>query len=72
MASSSELKGQLTRNLVGILVMICRSKIAKIVLMGNPRWPPRGGHHENLFFSSSSKLKKPIDFKLGRKHRVDL
>ena len=38
-ASTSELKGQLTRNLVGRLVVTGRSKLAKIVPIGNPRWP---------------------------------
>ena len=49
-ASSPEPMGQLTCNLVGSIVVIRRSKIAKIVPIGNPRW----GHLENLFFTSSS------------------
>ena len=49
--------------------MTCRSKIAKIVPIQDGCL---GGHLENLFFACSPKLKKPIDFKLGRKHRVDL
>ena len=32
--------GQLTRYLVGSIRVTCRSKIAKIVPIGNPRWPP--------------------------------
>ena len=39
-ASSPEPKGQLTPNLLGSIRMTCRSKIAKIVPIGNPRWPP--------------------------------
>ena len=38
--TSPELKGQLTQNLVGSVRVTCRSKIAKIVLIGNPRWLP--------------------------------
>ena len=34
--SLPELKGQLTPNLVGNIRVTCRSKIAKILLMGNP------------------------------------
>ena len=68
---NSELKGQLTRNLVGSIVMICRSKKAKIVPIGNPGWS-LGGHLENLFFASSPKLKKQIDSKFGRNHQIDL
>ena len=69
--SSSELKGQLTRNLAGSIWKTCRSNIAKIVQIGNQRWL-LGSRLENLFFASSPILKKPIDSKLGRKHRVDL
>ena len=32
--------GQLTRYLVGSIGVTCRSKIAKIIQIGNPRWPP--------------------------------
>ena len=70
-ASSSKLKGQLTRNLVGSIGMTCRSKIAKIVPIGNPDGC-LCSHLENLFFATSPKLKKPVDSKLGRKHRVDI
>ena len=38
--TSSEPKGQLTRSLVESIRVTSRSKIAKLVLMGNPRWPP--------------------------------
>ena len=38
--ASSELKGQLTRNLVGSIGVTCRSKIAKIVPIVNPSWLP--------------------------------
>ena len=47
-ASSPEPKSQLTPNMVGSLGVTCRSKIAKIVQIGNPRWL----HLENLFFAS--------------------
>ena len=39
-ASSPELKGQLTRNLVGSIGVTCRSKIAKIMPIVNPSWLP--------------------------------
>ena len=39
-ASSSELKGQLTWNLVGSIGVTCRSKIAQTVLIGSPKWRP--------------------------------
>ena len=38
-ASSPEQKEQLTWNLVCSIGVTFRSKIAKIILMGNPRWP---------------------------------
>ena len=37
--------------------MTCRSKIAKIVLIGNPRWPPWPPSCESLFFASSPEPK---------------
>ena len=39
-ASSFEPKGQLTRNLVGSIGVTRRSKIAKILPIVNPSWPP--------------------------------
>ena len=39
-ASSPELKGHLTPNLLGSIRVTCRTKIAKIVPIGNPRWQP--------------------------------
>ena len=44
----------------------CRTKTAKIVLVGN------GGHLENLFFTSSPTPGGPVDLKLGRNHLGDL
>ena len=38
--STPELKVQLTGNFVDGIVMTCRSKFAKIVQIGNPRWLP--------------------------------
>ena len=38
-ASSPESKGLLTLNLVGSIGVTCRSKIAKIVPIRNPKWP---------------------------------
>ena len=62
---------QCTRNFVGSIGMICRSKIAKIVPIGNPRWPPWGTSRKSTF-RFSSWIKRPIDSKLGRKHQGDL
>ena len=39
-ASSPEPKGQLTPNWLGSIGVTYKSKIAKIVLIRNPRWPP--------------------------------
>ena len=51
------------KNLVGSIRVTCRSKIAKIFPIGNPRWPPyHGGHLENLFFSSSPSACRTWDF----------
>ena len=41
-ASSLDLKGQLTRNFVGSITVTGRSKMAKIVPIGNPGWLPWG------------------------------
>ena len=38
-ASSPEQKDLLTLNKVGSIGVTCRSKIAKILLIRNPRWP---------------------------------
>ena len=46
----------------------CRTKIAKIVPIGNPRCH-HGYHLENLFFASSPELKGKLT---GRTHRSDL
>ena len=40
-SSSPEQKGQLTRNFVENIGLTCRSKIAEIILIGNPRCPPQ-------------------------------
>ena len=55
-ASSPERKGHLTQNLVESIGVTCRSKIVKIVPIGNPRWPP-WRHLENQFFASSPEPK---------------
>ena len=49
--------GQLTRYLVGSIGVTCRSKIAKIVPIRNPRY---GDHLENLFFASSPEPKDQL------------
>ena len=70
-ASSPELKGQLTWNLVGSIRVASRSKIAKIVPIRNQRWPPWLPSRKFIlgFFSWT---KRPIALKLGMKHRGDL
>ena len=35
-----EPKGQMTRNFIGSMKVTWRSEVAKIILIGNPRWPP--------------------------------
>ena len=40
--SSLDLKGQLTQNFVGSIMVTGRSKLAKIVPIGNPEWLPWG------------------------------
>ena len=66
-ASPPKLKGQLTWNLVESIMVICRSKIAKIVPVGNPSWPRCWPSWKSIF-QFFSWTKKPIDLKLGRKH----
>ena len=63
-AFSSYTPGSLTPNLVWSIRMIYRSKIAKIVPIGNPRWPPSWKWIFHFFFLTE----RPIDLKLGRKH----
>ena len=48
-ASFPELKGQLTRKLVRSFGMTCRSKVAQIVLIGNPKWRPSWKSILNFF-----------------------
>ena len=50
--SSPESKSQLIRNLAGNFEAACRSKNAKIVPIGNPKYC-HGRHHENLFCVST-------------------
>ena len=57
--SSPDPNGQLTPNLVGSIRVACRSKIAKILLIGNQDGR-RGGHLENLYFVSSPKPKSQL------------
>ena len=70
-ASSPEPKGQLTPNLLGSIRVTCRSKIAKIVPIWNPRWPPWPPSWKSIF-RFFSWTERPIDSKLGRKHQGDL
>ena len=51
-SSSHEPKSQLTRNLVGSIGVTCRSKLAKIVSIGNSRWPPLRPSWKCIFASS--------------------
>ena len=69
-ASSPEMKSQLTLNLVGSIWVTSRSKIAKLVQIGNSRWPPWPPSWESIFHFFSW-TKRPVDSKLVRKHRGD-
>ena len=69
-ASSPEPKGQLSQNLVGSFGVTRRSKIAKIVPIGNPRWPPWPPSSKSIFGFFSC-TERPNDSKLGRKHGGD-
>ena len=64
--ASPELKGQLTRNLVGSTGAACRSKIVKII----PIETQDGRRLWNLFCASSPE--PPIDSKLGRMYGNNL
>ena len=55
--------GKLTRNLVGSIRATCTSKVAKIVLIGNPRLPP-WPHLEKIFFTSSPEPKGQLTWNL--------
>ena len=63
--------GQLTWYLVGCIGVTCRSKISKIVLIGNPRWPPWPPSWKYIF-RIISWTERPVDSKLARKHQGDL
>ena len=52
-----------------IIWLTCRSKIAKIFPIWNPKWPPCS-HLENLFFASSLELKGQLIWNLVRSIRV--
>ena len=69
-APSPEPKGQLTPNLLGSIGVTCRSKIAKIVPIGNQRWRPWQPSWKSIFcfFSWTERL---IDSRLAGKHRGD-
>ena len=69
--ASPEPKGQLTPNLLGSIGMTCRSKIAKIVPIGNQRWPPSPPSWKS-YFRIFSWTERPIDSKLAKKHQGDL
>ena len=58
-ASSPEPKGQLTPNLLGSIRVTCKSKIAKIVPIGNQDGR-HGSHLEHLFFASTPKPKSQL------------
>ena len=67
--SASEPKGLLTLKSVGSVWVICRSKIAKIAPIQNPRWqqwPPPG--KSTFHFSWIERL---IDLELCRKYQSD-
>ena len=57
--------------MVGSIGVTYRSKIAKIIPIGNPRWPP-GQPSWKSIFCFFSWTERSIDSKLARKHRDDL
>ena len=59
--------GQLTWYLVGSIGVTCRSEIAKIVHIGNPRWPPWSPSWKSIF-RFFSWTERPIDSKLARNY----
>ena len=65
-ASSPELKGQLTRNLLWNIRVTCRWKIAKIISIENPRWPPSW----KSIFCYSPEPKGQLTWNLVRSIRV--
>ena len=67
--SSPELKDQLTWDLVGSTWVICRSKIAKIVPIWNPRWPTRPPSWKYIL-SFFSWTERPVDRNLRGSIRV--
>ena len=70
-AYSSYNPGPIDWYLVGSTRVTCRSKIAKIVSIGNPRWPSWPPSWKSIF-RFFSWTERPIDSKLARKHRGDL
>ena len=70
-AYSPELKGQSTQNLVGSIEVTFRSKLAKIVLIGKSKMAAMVAILK-IYFSLLLLDQRPIDWKLGRKHRGDL
>ena len=71
LASSLKPKSKLTPNMVGSIGVSYRSKITKIVPIGNPRWPPWQPSWKSIFCFFSW-TERPIDTKLARKLRGDL
>ena len=58
-----ELKAQLTRNLIGNIGATCRSKLTKIVPIGNPIWSPCPLSWKSVLLFSSW-TKRPVNSKL--------
>ena len=70
-AYTSYILGPMDSKLVGSIGVTFRSKIAKIVPIGNPRWPPWPPSWKSIF-RFFAWTQNPIDLKLGRKHPGDL
>ena len=69
--SPPEPKSLLTWNLVRSHAVTCRSKIDKIVSIGNSRWLQWRPSWTSIF-RFFSWTERPIDFKIGMKHKGDL
>ena len=56
----SEPKGQLTPNFIGSIDMTYRSNVAKIILTGNPRWPPFKNLYVVILLKSKGQLTRNL------------
>ena len=60
-------KRAIDSNFIGSIEVTCRSKVAKIILIENPRWPPSWKSILNFF----SWTERPVDSNLSGNHVSD-